>query len=126
MTSLNRRRFLTAAGAGAGTLALGAGRLLAGQRSVANAATEIVVVGAPFLVKAQRPSTDWPQYRGPNRDGSANAFAVVASNAHRNTVEVFIIQTPFDSGHLPRTTELRGEYPRLAERNPNGLQRASS
>jgi sarcosine oxidase len=46
MTSLNRRRFLTAAGAGVGTLALRAGRLLAGQRTVANAATEIVVVGA--------------------------------------------------------------------------------
>jgi glycine/D-amino acid oxidase-like deaminating enzyme len=46
MTSLDRRRFLTAAGAGVGTLALRAGRLLAGQRPATNAATEIVVVGA--------------------------------------------------------------------------------
>ncbi len=26
-------------------------------------------------MNAQRPSTDWPQYRGPNRDGAASAFA---------------------------------------------------
>jgi sarcosine oxidase len=40
---MNRRRFLTAASAGVGTLALGAGRLLASQGS---RTTEIVVVGA--------------------------------------------------------------------------------
>jgi glycine/D-amino acid oxidase-like deaminating enzyme len=46
MTLLDRRHFLTAAGAGVGTLALGAGRLFAGQRPATNAAAEIVVVGA--------------------------------------------------------------------------------
>lgn len=46
MTPLNRRRFLKAAGAGVGALTLGSGRLIANQQSIANAGTEIVVVGA--------------------------------------------------------------------------------
>jgi glycine/D-amino acid oxidase-like deaminating enzyme len=46
MTRLNRRRFLKSAGAGVGTLAFGAQRVLAGQRSVAGPRAEIVVVGA--------------------------------------------------------------------------------
>lgn len=46
MTPLNRRRFLKAAGAGVGALTLGSGRLVANQQSIANAGTEIVVVGA--------------------------------------------------------------------------------
>ena len=46
MTPLNRRRFLKAAGAGVGTLALGPDRLFAGQRSAAEPTAEIVVVGA--------------------------------------------------------------------------------
>jgi sarcosine oxidase len=43
---LNRRKFLEAAGAGVGTLALGPNRLFAGQQSVSNSTAEIVVVGA--------------------------------------------------------------------------------
>jgi glycine/D-amino acid oxidase-like deaminating enzyme len=43
---LNRRRFLKAAGAGVGTLALGPDRLFAGQQPVSNSTSEIVVVGA--------------------------------------------------------------------------------
>lgn len=46
MTPLNRRRFLKAAGAGVGALTLGSGRVVANQQSIANAGTEIVVVGA--------------------------------------------------------------------------------
>lgn len=46
MTSLNRRRFLTTAGAGAGALALGADRVVASQRTIATGSPEIVVVGA--------------------------------------------------------------------------------
>src|SRR5947209_2528531 len=46
MTSLNRRKFLKAASAGVGTLALGPDRLFAGQQSVTNPTAEIVVVGA--------------------------------------------------------------------------------
>jgi sarcosine oxidase len=45
MTRVNRRRFLTAAGSGVGALAIGTGRLTAGQRG-ASAATDVVVVGA--------------------------------------------------------------------------------
>ena len=46
LSSLNRRRFLKAAGAGVGTLALGPDRLFAGQQSVSPSTAEIVVVGA--------------------------------------------------------------------------------
>src|SRR6266487_5140113 len=46
MTSLNRRTFLKAAGAGVGTLALGPDRLFAGQQPVSPSTAEIVVVGA--------------------------------------------------------------------------------
>jgi len=46
MTPLNRRGFLKAASAGVGALTIGANRLAAGQTSIANASTEIVVVGA--------------------------------------------------------------------------------
>ena len=34
----------------------------------------VVLAGVTSLVEAQRPSPDWPQYRGPNRDGSAGVF----------------------------------------------------
>jgi sarcosine oxidase len=43
---MNRRRFLKAAGASVGTLALGPDRLVAGHQSVSNSTAEIVVVGA--------------------------------------------------------------------------------
>ena len=46
MTPFNRRRFLKAAGAGVGTLALGPNRLFAGQQTVSNTTAEVVVVGA--------------------------------------------------------------------------------
>src|SRR3954471_12325616 len=45
MTRVNRRRFLTTAGAGVGALAIGTARVAAGQRGGAGAA-DIVVVGA--------------------------------------------------------------------------------
>jgi sarcosine oxidase len=45
MTRVNRRRFLTTAGGGVGALAIGAGRLAAGQRGATGGA-EVVVVGA--------------------------------------------------------------------------------
>ena len=35
----------------------------------------VAVSTLPFSLDAQRPSTDWPQYRGPNRDGSSGAFS---------------------------------------------------
>ena len=46
MSPLNRRRFLEAAGAGVGTLALGPTRVFAGQQPASNVTSEIVVVGA--------------------------------------------------------------------------------
>ena len=46
MTRLNRRRFLKAASAGVGTVALGRDRLFAGQQSLTSPSAEIVVVGA--------------------------------------------------------------------------------
>jgi sarcosine oxidase len=46
MNPLNRRRFLKAAGAGVGALALGPDRLFADQQSVSPSTAEIVVVGA--------------------------------------------------------------------------------
>jgi outer membrane protein assembly factor BamB len=36
----------------------------------------VVVFTLPLFTEAQRPSADWPQWRGPNRDGSAGNFAV--------------------------------------------------
>ncbi len=35
----------------------------------------MLVASLPFALDAQRPSLDWPQYRGPSRDGSSGAFA---------------------------------------------------
>src|SRR5207244_7181228 len=43
---LNRRRFLKAASAGVGTLAVGPARLFGGQQAAINPTAEIVVVGA--------------------------------------------------------------------------------
>jgi outer membrane protein assembly factor BamB len=37
-------------------------------------ATLLIGVGFAGMVAAQGPSTDWPQWRGPNRDGSAPSF----------------------------------------------------
>lgn len=39
-------------------------------------ATALVTGALAASTDAQRPSADWPQYRGPNRDGSAGAFAI--------------------------------------------------
>lgn len=36
----------------------------------------VVLLILPLSIDAQRPSADWPQWRGPNRDGAAGAFAV--------------------------------------------------
>src|SRR5262245_3219300 len=36
----------------------------------------LILATLPFSMHAQRPSTDWPQYRGLNRDGAAGSFAV--------------------------------------------------
>ena len=36
----------------------------------------LVLLTLPLAIEAQRPSADWPQWRGPNRDGTAAAFAV--------------------------------------------------
>lgn len=36
--------------------------------------TLLVVLGGGMSVGAQRPTADWPQWRGPNRDGSAPSF----------------------------------------------------
>src|SRR5262245_32300748 len=36
----------------------------------------IILATLPFATDAQRPSADWPQYRGINRDGAAGSFAV--------------------------------------------------
>jgi outer membrane protein assembly factor BamB len=38
-------------------------------------AAAIGIAALPLSLGAQRPSPDWPQYRGPNRDGSSGAFA---------------------------------------------------
>jgi glycine/D-amino acid oxidase-like deaminating enzyme len=46
VTPFDRRRFLKAAGAGVGSLAADAKRLLAGQRTGPNPNAEIIVVGA--------------------------------------------------------------------------------
>ncbi len=48
---------------------------------IARRLASIVVVAACGLVPAaaQRPSSDWPQWRGVNRDGAASTFAVPAS-----------------------------------------------
>src|SRR5262245_61034762 len=36
----------------------------------------VILVTLPFSMQAQRPSADWPQYRGVNRDGAAGSFSV--------------------------------------------------
>ena len=36
----------------------------------------LILATLPFSMHAQRPSADWPQYRGINRDGAAGSFAV--------------------------------------------------
>jgi outer membrane protein assembly factor BamB len=39
----------------------------------------VVLATLPFSIDAQRPSADWPQYRGINRDGTAGNFTVPAT-----------------------------------------------
>src|SRR5690348_3004074 len=44
------------------------------QRICAAALGTIAVVGWTFVVSGQNASPDWPQWRGPNRDGSIASF----------------------------------------------------
>jgi len=39
----------------------------------------IALVGLMAVTEAQRPSTDWPQWRGPNRDGAVASFTAPTS-----------------------------------------------
>jgi outer membrane protein assembly factor BamB len=39
----------------------------------------VVVSGLSAVVGAQRPTTDWPQWRGPNRDGALQSFTAPAT-----------------------------------------------
>jgi hypothetical protein len=49
------------------------------QKTLCGAAAFVLLTGLSVALQAQRGSTDWTQWRGPNRDGVATNFSAPAS-----------------------------------------------